>query len=222
MNSIVGCATEYGELGYIWIDSLKLCKASLGQIAYDDFKRLMKGQPKDSASSSSRSHTLQCVPEGKNNVTGLQPDQEAPKREKYSKRRAHSLIQLNNAWEDDERSLDQDASRALNITGSMDSLDWEQNELAKGSSPSPLLANKALYRKHRGMRLAVLEATKHFNQKRNEKTSLIMRRGSQAPVDLENAKTRAQFDATAKRCGRARRNRNKTVSDVTGMLLDTN
>ena len=87
---------------------------------------------------------------------------------------------------------------------------------------SPLTVNRALYRKHREMRLSILEASKQFDMKRKTmeqgKAGLIMKRGEKAPVALEDKHTREMFEAAAKRCGRARRPRNKTASDVTGMM----
>ena len=92
---------------------------------------------------------------------------------------------------------------------------------------SPLIVNRALYRKHREMRLAVLEASKQFDFKRktmqfSTQAGLIMKRGAKAPDALEDKHQREMFEAAAQRGGRARRTRNKTVSDVTGMMAKAN
>lgn len=121
-------------------------------------------------------------------------------------------------WDD----LDRSASIAF-LPSKAD--EGEKGEISQISA-SPLMANRALYRRHRGMRLAVLEASKQFDKKRTDRQTqdllmqagLIMKRGAIPPVELEDAHTRALFDAASKRCGRSKRTRNKTVSDVTGML----
>ena len=124
-------------------------------------------------------------------------------------------------------SLGRDASRAVLITPfdneeRSSHLQVNANMMSKNME-SPLLVNRALYRKHREMRLAVLEASKQFDNKRktiqdSTQAGLIMKRGAKAPDALEDEHTRAMFEAAAQRGGRARRTRNKTVSDVTGMM----
>jgi len=114
-----------------------------------------------------------------------------------------------------------EASLALILPSQSDSANTD-------ASMTPLTANKALYRKHREMRLAVLDASKQFDKKRNDiqnrthptHAGLIMRRGVVPPVELEDSHARALFESAARKCGRApKRTRNKTVSDVTGMLM---
>ena len=89
---------------------------------------------------------------------------------------------------------------------------------------SPLVVNRALYRRHREMRMAVLDASKQFDTARKsrqqkEKAGLVMKRGAKPPIEIQDQHNRAMFEAAAKRCGRAKRSRNKTVSDVTGMMM---
>jgi len=101
----------------------------------------------------------------------------------------------------------------------------EDEDFVAVATLSPLVAKRKLQRQLREMRLAVHEASKRFDIKRTERQSkeepaqagLIMKRGATPPVELEDAHTRALFEAAARRCGRSRRN--QTVSDVTGMLV---
>ena len=193
----------------------------------------MKGQPKadqmrspstirrskGSIGSERGSGPLIPVPEGVSQGTSLlAPALEEPEEEpamRYRKQRSQSHeTKTGVVWDD----LNRTPSVALvPVSGAFNT----------EAEASPLVANRALYRRHRGMRLAVLEASKQFDRKRNERVSLeiptqaglIMKRGVRPPVELEDAHTRALFDAAAKRCGRARRTKYRTVSDVTGMIL---
>lgn len=269
MHDLMGNSTEAGALEKIWRDSLQECKAHLDRITFEDFKRLMKGQPKEKPRSSvghcsgmfssaifMETSQLGVVPETVPESQRLEkPNSVGPELESmlnlaeeekkefgaeerqqgYKKKRSRSYEQKGSVWDVQNASmpnfelvppvLDRDASRAL-VLPSRD--DEKFVEARRDSTVSPLLANRALYRKHREMRLAVLEASKQFDLKRNEiqnkesyptKAGLIMRRGAKPPVELEDAHQRALFEAAAKRCGRARRTRNKTKSDVTGMML---
>lgn len=261
---LVGSSTEHESLEKIWRDSLQECKTHLDRISYDDFKLLMKGQPKEKRRgvsykasggmmiptelNESKSTSLDAVPE-------VSPDKVHPscpsldhltqekeqmladqRRDAWGKKRSKSYEQKANIWEQGSAGLggeeeaavappglERDASRALILPGKAG-----DEGLLRDSTLSPLLVNRALYRKHREMRLAVLDASKQFDKKRTAirsksqpiyRASLIMKRGERPPVELEDAHQRALFQAAAKRCGRSRRTRNKTVSDVTGMLM---
>jgi len=245
---ILGNGTENEELEKIWIDSLEECKAHLDRITFDDFKKLMKGQPKECIgppfvpSSPNSLRGLTPVPEGQlhpitsgvaleslNVPSGLLLDDSIDNpRQFYGKGRSHSYEQKGGSWDAADASSSftrTDASLALVLpmhTGS----DFEEIT----SNMTPLTANRALYRKHRELRLAVLEASKQFDKKRNDihsrdhltNASLIMKRGVKPPVEVEDAHARALFENAAKKCGRApKRSKNKTVSDVTGMMNGT-
>jgi hypothetical protein len=166
----------------------------------------------------------------------------ADKRIVYEKARSRSYEAKASMWDhSNDRNqikeqcpplLVRDASRAVILPGQGDKT---HDEVIKNKGISALFVNRALYRKHREMRIAVLEASKQFDKKRNDiqtsahhvptKAGLIMKRGARPPVELEDAHRRALFDAAAKRCGRTegeRKQRTKTVSDVSGMLGETN
>lgn len=148
----------------------------------------------------------------------------------YGKGRSHSYEQKGGSWDAAELSdhfakpeLTKESSLALVLPSHRDP---DIEEITNDSSMTPIAANRALYRKHREMRLAVLEASKQFDKKRNDiqnrshqtHAGLIMKRGVKPPVEVEDAHARALFDSAAKRCGRSRRAKNRTVSDVTGMM----
>jgi hypothetical protein len=255
LQYLIGGSTEAEELEKIWRDSLLECKSYLNRITFEDFKRLMKGQVKRDHRKPSYhvlSGSLRGAPslegEGWNSMM-MEPVKEGVSMENepqmsdddeddvnpqrhYAKKRSRSYEGKASMWDQSfsESSgffvtpdLAKDASRAflLNATAA-------ENDMHMSARSSTLLVNRSIYRKHRELRLSVLEASKQFDKKRTEiqnqdhlhtQASLIMRRGTKPPVDLEDAHRRALFDAAAKRCGRRRTGRrNKTVSDVTGML----
>jgi hypothetical protein len=252
MQDLVGGSMS-GDLEKMWLDSLQECKAHMDRITYSDFKRLMKGQPKEAGNAAAScgpdasfilmkrggvaETSLQSVPEEKRqsppNVPSIMEESDLTVGRQP---RSRSFDQKESPTEDSIRSLpprpspSRDASLAFILPSNADA---EFSAAINDSSMSPLVVNRAIYRKHREMRLAVQEASMQFDLTRNKRRSsmqqisqfsqagLIMKRGLLPPVELEDAHQRALFDAAAKRCGRNRtkRTRNKTVSDVTGMLL---
>jgi calcium-dependent protein kinase len=266
LKDLLGRSTESDALERIWMESLEECKARLNRITFEDFKRLMKGQPKDhvkvippltvsalrnaevSVGINSTDKNLRSAPghlvsglstegltpvrEEKTNGIGASAsdlellDQQSDSHLIYKKKRSHSHEPGSPLWVENERNASgdlRDSSRAVMLPGHVDGL---HEEVIKDMNMSPLVINRALYRKHREMRTAVLDASKQFDEKRTERlalprAALIMKRGATPPVELTDMHNRAMFEAAAKRCGRARRTRNKTVSDVTGMLINT-
>lgn len=112
---------------------------------------------------------------------------------------------------------------------------------------SALATNRKLYRAHRLMRLAVLEASKRFEEEKVRRTreelkanqekegkgkhwgaGLVMRRGHQKELSSEfirslmkerQAAHEILVETAARRGGRGTRTRKKTISDMSGMLL---
>jgi len=111
---------------------------------------------------------------------------------------------------------------------------------------TPLVANRKLYRAHRQMRLAVLEASKRFEEEQLRRTKaelqeapqpsdsrhfgagLVMKRGKKKEVSSGAIRSlmsermctqKTMVDIAARKGGRGRRVRKKTVSDMSGMLL---
>jgi hypothetical protein len=245
---ILGNGTENEDaLEKIWVESLEECKAHLDRITFEDFKRLMKGQPNEIGGGSSLAPSepnslrgLSTVPEGMLPVVPSEAaledldvppglfldDQVENPRLFYGKGRSLSYEQKGDSWDaDDSREFNKDSSLAV-LLPSHPAADFDEI----GASMTPLTANKALYRKHREMRLAVLEASKQFDKKRNDiqkrnhltHAGLIMKRGAKPPVEVEDAHARALFESAAKRCGRVTKQlhhtRNKTVSDITLLM----
>lgn len=238
LSDILGNSTEYGALEKIWKESLEECKAHLERIMFDDFKKLMKGQPKEVPYPQSPGIGLAGVPEGESMEMGLEVGQsiddldlwadpsdmlddtiENP-RLYFGKKRSASYEQKKSSWDVSDMK---DANLALLLSTRASEAN---DEIACTSSF--LAGNRALYRKHREMRLAVLQASKQFDMKLTDihtktqqtRANLIMKRGSLPPVEVEAERSRDRLEMAAVRCGRERkRARNKTVSDVTGMLL---
>jgi hypothetical protein len=243
MQDLVGGSMS-GDLEKIWLDSLQECAAHMDRITYSDFKRLMKGQPKETNAAGScvppdlkSESSLQSVPEEKRqSLADIPPviDEDEPLIHHHPRSRS---FDLQDSQHDSIRSLPPLQPTTLNRDASLALLLPSKAEGAyeaaiNDSSKSSLVVNRAMYRKHREMRLAVQEASKEFDLTRNQrrtsisnntvqytKNGLIMKRGAVPPVELEDGHQRALFAAAAKRSGRARKTRNKTVSDVTGMLL---
>jgi len=90
---------------------------------------------------------------------------------------------------------------------------------------SNLVVNKTIYRAHREMRLAVLEASKRFEETKARRAigaGLVMRRGSlmDGAEKAKEYRQRLMMDRAKRRTGRRQRNQ-KTTSDLTGMMLAT-
>jgi len=120
-------------------------------------------------------------------------------------------------------------------------------KLINNESLTPLVINRTLYREHRQIRLAVLDASKrledmelrHIQKEEHEKTStknalpafgagLVMKRGHKEQLSKAALKQiwvkkqkeqQALMDKSNRQAGRGRRNRKKTVSDMSGMLM---
>jgi calcium-dependent protein kinase len=118
---------------------------------------------------------------------------------------------------------------------------------AEDGNLSALAVNRKLYRAHRQMRLAVLEASKRFEEERIRRTKeelrasqeseakgkhwgagLVMRRGHQKELSSEFIRSLMKerqtaheilVETAARRGGRGTRSRKKTISDMSGMLL---
>jgi hypothetical protein len=275
LYNLIGAHTEDDHMEKMWSDGLTDCRSRQNTISFDDFKRLMKGQPKDlslGTSSSSLSASLTASLRGDSRsyldiynvsanasfpklnaslslapvVEGEAASQFGPhsaptlvlddvdgissiKRERYTKSRSKSVQVLQTAWgdrDDDEDEKTSSIFRERSTGRTMMLRNGSYDEMAE-SAFSPLTANRALYRRHREMRLAVTEASKRFDVLRRQrqsdngisKATLIMQRGQVAPVELQDKHDRLMFEAASRRAGRsARRMRNKTVSDVTGLL----
>jgi hypothetical protein len=228
---IIGNSTENEALEKMWLESLDACKHHLDRITFDDFKLLMKGQSQEVVANPPSPVThLAEVPEDEEVDEGLEGtssvlDEEIENPRAYAKKkRSASYEQKKSAWESGE--FNKDPSMAMFLTSHAVG---EYSDNTNDTTMSPLVVNRALYRKHRELRLAVLEASKQFDTKRTDfqtktdptrskRASLIMKRGGMPPEELEDVHSRAMFEQAAIRCGRTHKN-NKTVSDVTDMIV---
>ena len=169
----------------------------------------------------------------------------------YVRRRSRSVDDQDKGDDEEEEEKPlfvADARRAAHLPehGHNDSL---IDTLIKDESKTPLVVNRTLYRAHRQMRLAVLEASKRFEEQQAERAreilsaeeegraigaygaGLVMRHGQRKPVTSEAVRTwliqnekkqEALVEKANKRCGRGRRTRKKTISDMSGMLASIN
>lgn len=166
----------------------------------------------------------------------------------FSRRRSKSVDDSDRYLTEDseEKKINPDIRRAMLIPEhTHDTKDIET--AIKDNTLTPLVVNRKLYRAHRQMRLAVLEASKRFEDQQFKRTrselqakqdaeapkrpfgaGLVMRRGHKKELssdairkimlERQNAH-QTLVDTAARRGGRGRRARKKTISDMSGMLL---
>jgi calcium-dependent protein kinase len=173
---------------------------------------------------------------------------EFPTKPEFHRRRSRSVDDQDNDDENRGPLFVTDARRATHLPehGHKDKV---IDSLIKDESKTPLVVNRTLYRAHRQMRLAVLEASKRFEEQQAQRArdilsaeeegkdvgpygaGLVMRHGQKKPVTseavrswlLQNEKRQeALVEKANKRCGRGRRTRKKTISDMSGMLASMN
>lgn len=200
LKDLVGVDGTQTVLEQEWRESLQACIGTCqdDRITFQDFKRILKRGPRMEA-----------------------PVPPPP----ASARRAKSLF--NPVEADFPSQLDWEAKLERNLSsrvllpaqaaiGEVDSEDFQRD------GTSTLVRNRALYRRHRAMRVSVMEASKKFDRQRSRRLAepgLIMQRGVRTPLELEDEHTHKLYQAASKRCGRGRRL--KTKSDITGMLASS-
>jgi hypothetical protein len=187
---IIGNGTENGALEKMWLESLDRCKHHLNRITFDDFKMLMKGQSQEIVGNppSPVTHLPEVpedeeVDEGLEGTSGVLDEEIENPRSSAKKKRSASYEQKESAWDSGE--FNKDPSMAMFLTTHAVR---EYSDNTNDTTMSPLVVNRALYRKHRELRLAVLDASKQFDTKRTDfqtktessrakRASLIMKRG---------------------------------------------
>ena len=167
----------------------------------------------------------------------------------YVRRRSKSVDDQDKKGEgngdEKEAVFHQDSRRAMNLPEHNHS-QREIEAFVRDESKSALVVNRKLYRAHRQMRLAVLEASKRFEEQQAQHAKdvltaqkevaqggppvhagLVMKHGRKEHVSSEAIKKMLQDDQqerqavvekATRRGGRGRRTRKKTVSDMSGML----
>ena len=226
------------------------CSCKMERIYYDDFLLLMKGQAKrethrpsivwspqrallrpedqaileELAETSSEDSIKQDAPEGSS-----EQERTETLRIEFGRKRSKSLDAISRG--SDISSMDGSRSRRSSMPVNLGS---ENPSPLLNAPNTPLLAAREEYRKHRDLRIAIIEASKEFDTKRQavrtatplQKAGLIMKRGSEAPQDLEDLHQRALFDAAIRRGGRQAldkpvktgHRRKRTQSDITGLM----
>jgi calcium-dependent protein kinase len=129
--------------------------------------------------------------------------------------------------------------RAINLPEHV-ATDEKLNSILNDKTKSSLVVNRELYRAHRSMRLAVLDASKRLEEEQQRRAreemrkeqartrsagaGLIMRHGGELSADAikqfvaQRKKEEEQKVQEAKSRGGRRHNRNKTASDIRGMF----
>jgi len=234
----------------MWVSSINDCKCEIERIMYDDFLLLMKGQTREvgilkEESFARRFKGLQVAHEdyltkteevgvtsehvnqvlvsaGAENAAISKVDSFAPSEEKISadrpafKKPTHII----------HRSRSMDHKMSVPMVTEDEKVDKRAAMVKMDSlralldTKSPLVINKVIYRAHREMRLAVLEASKRFEEKQAQRkrgAGLVMRRGSISKEATKQHREREMIEK-ARRCG-GRTQKYRTASDLSGMIL---
>lgn len=161
-----------------------------------------------------------------------------------SRRRSKSVDDNSSDEESDTPHVLPDTRRAMLLPEHTHD-EKEIENLIKDETVTPLVVNRKLYRAHRKMRLAVLEASKRFEDQQIQRTreqiraqqkkdeprrfgaGLVMRHGHKKELstssirELMKEKERQRqemVEVANRRGGRGKRTRKKTISDMSGML----
>jgi len=173
----------------------------------------------------------------------------------FSRRRSRSVddqeyMNGDDSGQENEQEIDHETNIAPDIRRAMilpeHNHSMKQIEIAiHDDKLTPLVINRKLYRAHRQMRMAVLEASKRFEDEQLRRTreelqakeeagsrhfgaGLVMKRGKKKEVSsgeirkvlgIKEVETKTFIDVAARKGGRGRRARKKTVSDMSGMLV---
>jgi hypothetical protein len=208
----------------MWTEGLKESDSSEDRITFHEYKLLMKGQPNDTtitsapgSLSSLRSRSGSTASRKSLRIILEDVEINSSVEESSHWKQVNYQIQQQTLPNDNVQTVLEEPTTGVKGRGS------SMTAMARNDSmrQSSIVFNKNMYRKNREMRLSVLEASKRFDIKRNEKglraAGLIMKRGVLTPAEIEDVHNNALFGAAVKRCGRCK-TRNKTVSDVTGLL----
>jgi hypothetical protein len=236
--------TENREaLEMAWKDGVSQCVfCDRGRIFYDDFVRIIKGQPPRPSVTE-----LPTVDEAAD--LGEVGIPEISSRPFFKNQRSRSWGErISDKWiESDQEDMGSSTSSGVLHAGR----EAAEVHLIADSTMSPIAVNRSIYRAHREMRIAILEASKGFDEDRarrveakrialgasnghlpiiGRRASLVMRRGS--GPDLISASLLTELsgmtdvgssqellDHASERGGRpGLTRRKKTVSDMTGMF----
>jgi hypothetical protein len=216
LENLLGGTIDSVKLETMWTEGVKNAESTTTRITFNDFKLLMKGQTNDSKSLIELSGSFiggTGILPSRLSLKGIQEDAEVEVDDSIRMRRV--------TFQKARRSLSYDHKDTSNVSEESSLSLNGQSNFSTLPRRSSIGFNKTTYRKNREMRLGVLDASKMFDTKRNEKgmraAGLIMKRGVLTPAEIDDAHNRALFGAAARKCGR-NKTRNKTKSDVTEFL----
>jgi calcium-dependent protein kinase len=239
-------ADEEESLQVVWNDATKQCNGGFGRrvLTYDDFVLLMKGQGEEIGMCSG---SLEEVTSSLRSLQGSSSFLPIPEGEILEEDEKEEDITLSDDKRKDFRRM---RSRSLGGEGPSSSeggrkspasfvspgrYNSDVHSLIKDASQSPLVRNRSLYRAHRELRLAVLEASKRFEEKRANrvKATLLVTQGPSSAghsspglivrnESLDKPKSvldhQTDLENASHRGGRHRERRIKTVSDMSVLL----
>jgi len=221
-----GCASEE-SIRRMFLDGLKDVQCESSQITYEDFLILMKGQTKES-------------------LVNMPPLDEENTRLEMVPEVCSSSDSKNSLFSPPIRPLDvyqrQRSASYGNIENQDDDILDRRSPVPSDEVKSPLIVNRQIYRAHRQMRLAVLDASKRFEDGRAQRVlrehqmkqsnngaervgaGLIMRHKQKRKISLEEVRKilqkrqKEQQTLLVKARRVSGRRRKKTVSDLSGMM----
>jgi hypothetical protein len=250
----------------MWAESMLQCKCKDGRIKYDDFLLLMKGQTRRRESGRPSMvwspasileemknsfyddpETSSFIEAGGKRIPPTIPEEVLVASEQggYMRKRSYSFNDAPVA--SPQRSKRVSFPPRVAPRQSLGA-DGDLVQLIAADSKAPLLATREEYKRHRDIRTAILQASKEFDIKSQERRAalesqkqpnisvlpavgagLIMRRKSLAPPELESEHERMLFDAAVRRGGRhdlpsktkLGHRKKRTHSDITGMLMQS-
>jgi Ca2+-binding EF-hand superfamily protein len=261
---------ESKRLKQQYLEGIRACCSNQTQICYDEFLLLMKGQKKQDKPDTSLSYLTQdlnmmdqlatsihsstnnllTVPEEEEALEGIAEYDEGPAFEEddmfgvaldgsnHSKSSYRSGTTVTSILSASKLLLDSHKRH--------DTVQDQTDNNSHQSAPTPLTVNRNLYRAHRTMRLAVLDASKRFEEMQVKRVfqeevkksmtssfgaGLVMKHGETKKLSTEEVheilrkrqEERNNLVQRAKRKSgrRQKNNRKKTVSDVSGMVGGT-
>lgn len=252
LDDLVGLVGSDGmenraALEVAWIDGINQCVCcDRDQITYDDFVAIVKGQLRRRPKRSHGQEPTTSVPVLATADEAADVEEfgtpEVPSRRFYVKQRSRSMSEkVSEKWVNDD---EEDRSFSVGGIRHAGRETADVHDVIADSTMSPIVVNRAVYRAHREMRLAILEASKRFEEDRARRAHarrialgatnrqsystvsnrLVMRRGS-VPEFSRDTRVKSHsshqdlLDDASERGGRPqRKQRKKTVSDMTGLL----
>jgi hypothetical protein len=209
LTDLLGHASETLEsLTTMWSESMQQCKCKEGRIGYDDFLILMKGQkreshrpslvwdPKSSLVLAEIQDSLEEISRGSFRgsthdpiVEEPEPENKHQEKEKTQLTKGKGYLRKRSKSFDDipipksyleEKNKGRRCSLPAKIRGSL--VKNGNLKVIVNESKAPLLATREQYKKHRDLRIALLEASKKFDIKCQSRRAALEGRDLISPV----------------------------------------